>query len=188
MEKFFKRQKGTLVLNGMTFKKSQKVWTVTSCRILSKKRKINNTLFADDKLAMAYFRKLVKEFETANKGRLEVRKNEHAANRNGEITKADKTYVINNNEWDRQTFHVKLTYILDKADESDNSTDFTDDMMDDLFNEESNGNNNDEMFSILDYIEDDVIDTLADAGYDLDYLNGMTQNDIENLYRKVMTN
>ena len=188
MEKFFKKNKGEVILSGMAFKKSQKVWTVTSCRILSKKRKINNTLFADDKLAMAYFRKLVKEFETANKGRLEVRKNEHAANRNGEITKADKTYVLNNNEWDRQTFHVKLTYILDKADESDSSTDFTDDMMDDLFLSEMPEDNNNETVSVLDYIDDDVIDTLADAGYDLDYLNGMTQNEIENLYRKVMTN
>lgn len=188
MEKFIKKNKGELILNGMVFKKQFKVWTVTSCRILSKKRKINNTLFANDKLAMAYFRKLVKEFESSNKGILDVRKNEHAANRNGEITKADKTYVLNNNEWDRQTFHVKLTYVLDIPDDHDNSTDFTDDMMEDLFISDMPEDNNNNTVSVLDYIDDEVIDTLTDAGYDLDYLNGMTQNEIENLYRKVMTN
>ena len=187
MENSIKKQKGTTVLNGMTFKKNGKVWCVTSSRIISKKRKINNVLFANDKLAMIYFSKLVKDFEAANKGNIEIRKNEHAKNRIGEITKADKTYVLNNNEWDRQTFHVKLTYILDEIEDSDSSTDFTDDMMDDLFLSEMPEDKNNEAVSVLDYIDDDVIDTLADAGYNLDYLNGMTQNEIENLYRKVMT-
>ena len=117
--------KNTVVLDGLTFNKGMRIWEVTVTRCKSAKRRISNFHFSDSDSAKALWDSKWKEFEQENP-EANLRKNEYNENKFGDITKANRTYVIGDNEYDRMTFYLKMVRVL----ELDNSTETEEDYYD----------------------------------------------------------
>lgn len=117
--------KNTVVLDGLTFNKGMRIWEVTVTRCKSAKRKISGFHFSDSDSAKTLWETKWKEFEQENP-EASLRKNEYSENKFGDITKANRTYVIGDNEYDRMTFYLKMVRVL----ELDNNTEAEEDYYD----------------------------------------------------------
>ena len=105
-------KRNTVVLDGLTFNKGIRLWEVTTTRCQSSKRKISNFHFSDSDSAKALWEAKWKEFEEENPEAC-LRKNEYTENKFGDITKANRTYVIGDNEYNRMTFYLKMVRVLE---------------------------------------------------------------------------